>query len=106
MSRVLFLGLTMAFFRCCQIIILPYVMLKTESICHDEKAGPSFGKRAHDHLTIFRLFAPSLLPIMVDKLHHRLVGYVLETFFSYRPHVLNVSIFLQYRTLCGAGPAK
>lgn len=81
-------------------------MLKTELIYHDEKSGPSFGKMAHEHLNVFRLFTHSLVPILVDKLHQRLAGYVVKTFFSYRPHVLNVNIFLQYRILCGGSPDK
>lgn len=69
-------------------------MLKTESIYHDEKSGPNFGKMAHEHLNVFRVFTCSLMPILIDKLHQSLVGYVVETFFACRPHVLKADIYL------------
>lgn len=81
-------------------------MPKPESIYHDEKSGPNFGKTAHEHLNICRLFIPSLMPVVVNKLHQRLVGCVLETLFCYRPRVPNVNILLQYSTLCGGDPGK
>lgn len=59
----------MAFFWHCQTILLSYITLKTESIYRVEKSGSNFGKMAHEHLNVFRLFTPSLMPVLVNKMH-------------------------------------